>query len=342
MHALALFGHGGPEQLRYVNDLATPEPGPGEVRVRVVATGVNHVDLVVRRGYPGVTMPFPHVPGGDVAGFVDAVGSGVSGWRVGDRVVSHPMVSCGTCGLCLRGDALLCVRWQYLGLHRWGGYAEYVVVPSANLVALPATVGFEQAAALPVAGLTAYHALHTVGELQEGETFFLWGGAGALGTFAVQLARRRGARVIATASSEARMADLARLGCDLVLDRRHDDVAARVAAFAPEGVDVALDFVGPATFATSHAMLRKGGRLLLCGMITGRETTFSIHMTYLKHASIRGLYLGTHAELEALVGLVASGDIVPEIGAALPLAEAVEAHEMLERSAVAGKIVLAV
>lgn len=341
MKALTLVGHGGPEQFRFTDDLPTPTPRAGEVRVRVRATGVNHVDLVVRRGYPGVTMPMPHVPGGDIAGEVDAIGEGVTGFKAGDRVVSHPMVSCGQCGLCRQGDPLLCTRWEYFGLHRKGGYAQYAVVPAANLVALPANVSFEHAASLPVAGLTAAHAMN-VGELREGETFFIWGGAGALGTFAVQLAKKRGARVIATVSSQQRAAELEALGCDLVLDRTRDDVAQRVAKFAPEGVDVAIDYVGPQTFATTHSMMRKGGRILLCGMITGREAPFSIHMTYLKHLSIRGLYLGTKAEFSSLVDMVGRGTVKPLIGATLPLAEGVRGHELLEKSAVPGKIVLAV
>lgn len=341
MHALSLTGHGGPEMFRYVDDLPVPAPGPGEVRIRVRATGVNHVDLVVRRGYPGVTVPMPHVPGGDIAGELDALGEGVTGLKAGDRVVAHPMVSCGRCGLCRRGDEHLCLRWEYFGLHRKGGYAQYAVVPAKNAIPLPAGVSFEQAASVPVAGLTAAHAMN-VGEVREGETFFIWGGAGALGTFAVQLAKRRGARVVATVSTPERARELEALGCDLVLDRTKDDVARRVAEFAPEGIDVAIDYVGPATFGTTFSMMRKGGRILLCGMITGREAPFSIHMTYLKHLSIRGLYLGTHAEMSQLVGMIGRGEVKPVVGAVLPLAEGVRGHELLEKSAVPGKVVLGV
>lgn len=341
MQAMQLVAHGNEDALRWQVELPTPAPGPGQVRIRVHRTGVNHVDLVVRRGYPGIPVALPHIPGGDVVGVIDAVGAGVADARLGTRVVAYPLLACGACPPCLREQGNLCDAWRYLGLHLHGGYAQAVVVPAASALPLPDTVDDDRATALPVAGLTALHALN-VGELTAGQTILLWGAAGALGSTAIQLAKHRGANVIAVVSSEARAAAAGDLGADLVVRRDRDDVAAVVRGHCPRGVDVVLDFVGPATFATSVDLLAKGGRVLVCGMITGREAMLPIHALYLKHASVRGLYLGTRAELGELIALCAARQVQPLVGEVLPLRAAAAAQTLLERGTVPGKIVLAV
>ncbi len=342
MRAITIPAHGGREVLTPVTDFPTPEPGPGEVLLKVGVTGLNRIDLVVRGGYPGIEIPLPHIPGGDIAGTVSGLGEGVTGVDVGSRAVVYPLVPCGECPLCAQSTPNLCLKWKYFGLHLKGGCAEYVVVPAENLVPLPDSVSFEDAVALPVAGLTAMHALSTVGELKSGETFFIWGGSGGLGTIAIQIAKRIGATVIATANSSEKLDVMRELGADHVLNRATDDVAAEVRKIAPAGVDAILDYVGPETFPTSFDLLKKGGRMLLCGMITGRETTLSIHMTYLKHVSIRGLYLGTREELAELVDWVADGTVRPHIDSVLPLEETSEAHHRMEAGDFIGKIALRV
>ena len=221
MKAMLLTAHGDASGLSLA-EIPTPSPGPGEALVRVEATGVNHMDLLVREGYPGIPVRLPHVMGGDVVGRVAALGAGASGVRVreGDRVVAAPVVACGRCALCAAGRRHLCLAWQYLGLHRPGGYAEYVAVPVENLVPISPALEATAAAALPVAGLTAYHALVGVADLCEGETLFLWGGAGALGTLAIRIARSLGARPIVTASTDEKRALASRLGAELALDPR--------------------------------------------------------------------------------------------------------------------------
>ncbi len=341
MRAVVLHGHGGPERLAFVEDVPRPEPENGEVLIRVRATSVNRVDLVVREGYPGIEVRFPHILGADVAGVVERLGPGVEGVREGDRVLAWPLVACGRCPLCARGRPGLCVNWQYLGLHRHGAYAEHVRVPASSLIPLPEDVPFEEAATLPVAGLTAYHALVGVGGLQRGETLLVWGASGGVGTFAVQIAKRLGARVIATTRADGKRAQLEALGADWVLNPRREDVEAAVRELTGGlGVDVVLDYVGPATFPTSFKVLRKGGRLLLCGILTGREVAFSIHQTYLRHLSVLGLYLGEKPELEALLRWVAAGELRPVIDRVLPLREAPRAHRLLESGKVFGKVVL--
>ncbi len=334
MKAVLLHEHGGPERLVY-GDCEAPALAQDEVLVRVRATTVNRLDAVVRRGYPGLTVPLPHILGGDIAGVIEAVSPGVAGWAPGDRVACYPMVLEDG----YEGDDFWTVAWQYFGMHRKGAYADLVNVPASSLVRLPDAVPFEAAACLPVAGLTAEHALN-VGALVAGQTLFFWGGSGGMGTLLIQLAKRRGIHVITTASSPEKMRLLESLGASHVFNHRSDDVAARVKEAAPAGVDAVLDYVGPATYSQSFSLLKKGATLLWCGMLSGREATVNIQAFYLKHASLRGFYLGTIRELQAVVAAVADGSLRPHIHAIMPLADAARAHALLDSGQYAGKLVL--
>jgi NADPH:quinone reductase-like Zn-dependent oxidoreductase len=340
MKAVILPRHGGREVLQAVDDFPTPAPAQGEVLIRVRAAGINYVDLVNRRGYPGIAFPLPHILGGDVAGEVAALGDGVTDPKVGTRVLVYPLIGCGHCPQCLEGKPNICLNWKFIGMHLDGGYAEYVVAPAGN--ALPITMPYDEAVTIPVAGLTAYHGLVTVGDLKAGQTFFIWGGAGGLGTMAIQIAKHLGATVIATAGTEKKLDHMRSLGADFVLNRITDDIPAEVKKIAPNGVDLLLDYIGPQTFPASFEMLKKGGTMLLCGIITGRETNFSIHQTYLRHLSIRGVYLGTKTEMQALLNLVERGSIKPHAGMALPLADAAEGHRLVESGESIGKVALRV
>ena len=342
MNAIVLYEHGGPEKLVYKTDFPQPSVGTDEVLINVKATGVNRVDLLVRGGYPGITISMPHIPGGDIAGTIAQIGSNVKGFLVGERVVTWPLIACGTCALCEQGRENLCLHWKYFGLHRHGGYAEYVAVPATSLIKLPAAVSSEEATTLGVAGLTAYHAIKSVGELKAGETFMIWGGSGGVGTIAVQLAKMIGATVIATVGKNEKRDMVKNLGADHIFNHYEDDVQSEVMKLFPVGVDMIIDYVGPATFPKSFAMLKKGGRMLLCGILTGRETNFSIHQTYLRHLSVKGLYLGTKKEMEELVNLAAQRKIKPLVGKIFPLEEAAKAQEMMTKGEHIGKLVLSV
>ena len=340
MRAVIIKEHGDLDVLSYVDDFPRPQPEPGEALVRVHATGINQVDRVVRMGYPGIGIPLPHVPGGDIAGVVEELGAGASTPLPGTRVLAYPLVSCGECPLCGEGKTNLCTQWRYLGLHRNGGYSEYVSVPTANLIPLPESVGFTDAVCLPVAGLTALHALRTVGDLQPGQNFFIWGGTGSVGTMAIQIAKKLGATVTATGGTADKLQSMLALGADNVINRFDEDVPARMAELYPGGVDLALDYVGPQTFEKTMGMLKKGGSMMLCGMLTGRETNFSIQQAYLKHISIKGLYLGTKEELTELLSWFDAGLITPVIDSVIPLAEIRRAHERLESGQYFGKIAI--
>jgi len=340
MRAVVLKGHGGPDKLFFERGHPEPQASGQEVLVRVRATSVNRIDLLVREGYPGVKVEFPHILGADIAGVVERTGGAVSRFKEGDRVLAWPLIACGECPLCLRGRSWLCVSWKYFGLHIDGSYAEYVSVPEESLLPMPEGISFEEAATLPVAGLTAYHALVGVGGLKEGETALIWGGSGGLGTFAVQVAKALGARVIATVGRDEKRVKLEELGADLVLNH-HKDVTEAVQEFTGGlGVEVILDSVGAQTFSRGFRLLQKGGRLLVCGKLTGADVELSLHQTYLRHLGILGLYLGGKHELAALLEWVSEGKIKPVIYNKFPLEEAAEAHKVMASGEHLGKLVL--
>lgn len=342
MKAILLTQHGGVENLQYTTDFPVPDCGADDIRVRIKATSVNRADTVVRNGYPGLSIPMPHILGGDIVGEVEHIGENVTGLSLGDRVMATPVISCGTCPICVNTPERnhLCFNWKYFGMHINGGYAEYCTVPAKCIVKLPDSITYEEATCFGVAGLTAYHALYTIAKLKAGETFMIWGGSGGLGTVAVQLAKAAGAIVIATVGKDEKKPTIHELGADYVFNHYTDDVAAEVRKLFPLGINCIMDYVGPATFPKSFELLQKGGRMLLCGILTGRESMLSIHQTYLRHLSLHGLYLGTRTELEELLALAAEKSIKPLVGKVMSLSQAAEAHELMVSGGYMGKIVL--
>ncbi|MES2765654.1 MAG: zinc-binding dehydrogenase [Bacteroidota bacterium] len=338
MKALVLKSNGGIENLEYT-DIAGPELSLKDALIKVEATSVNRVDIVVRNGYPGQQTPMPHILGGDIAGKAVMGGRGVD-FEKNKRFVAYPLIWCGSCQLCYEGKENLCLNWKYFGMHVHGGYATFAKVPKQNLIPLPDNVSYEEGAALGVAGLTAYHGLKTVAALKSGEVFMIWGGSGGMGTIAVQIAKMLGATVIATCGKDEKKSILKELGADHVFNHYTDDVKTEVLKLYPNGVDVVMDYVGPKTFQQSFDMTKKGGKIILCGILTGRETNFSIHQTYLRHISIHGINLGTKAEMEELIGLVAAGKLKPYIGKVLDLKDGAEGHRLMESGEVTGKIIL--
>jgi NADPH:quinone reductase-like Zn-dependent oxidoreductase len=339
MRALLLRRNGTPDDLE-VGELLTPRPGRGDVLLRVRAAALNRVDQVIITGYPGLGLSFPHVLGADFAGDVAAVGAGVSGFAEGDAVSVYPIVACGQCALCRDGEPNLCERFQYFGMHRPGGYAEYVVVPAQALARLPAGLGYAASACGGVAGLTALHALRQVPRLGPGRVVLVWGATGGVGVFAVQLARATGAEVVATTRQPEAEPELRRLGATHVLSSDPATVAERVRGLYPHGVDLALDYVGPATFGTSHKLLKKGGTVVLCGILTGTEAPLSIHQTYLRHLRVQGVYLGTRDEYTELLARLAGGELRVPIAGKYPLERGREAVATFARDSHLGKIVL--
>jgi len=340
MKAVIINEHGGPEVLKYVEDFPIPTIKPNEVLLNVGATSLNRIDTVVRKGYPGLKIPMPHILGGDMAGTIVELGSEVSGFITGDRVVSYPVYLPEYRDPKHADMEHLNDGWQFFGMQRHGAYCEYMAVPAENLFKIDDEVSFETAASMPIAGLTAYHAVHSVTDLNKGDIFFVWGGAGGLASYAIQMAKLRGAVVIATVGNEEKRQNVLAYGADYVFNHFKDDVPALVREIAPKGVDLLIDYVGPNTFDRSFSMLRKNGHIVFCGIITGTETKLSIHQTYFRHLNLRGIYLGSKSEFASFLDLVNKKQVKSHIHKVFELKDAHKAHELLESGNYSGKIAL--
>jgi len=340
MKAVIFSEHGGPEVLRYV-EVREPEIGADEVLVRVRACALNHLDLWVRRGLPGITIPLPRIPGSDIAGEVARVGEKISGVRAGERVLLSPGISCGHCDYCLRGDDNLCRQYTLFGYKVDGGYAEYVASPAANVIPMPANLSFEKAAAIPLVFLTAWHMLITRAQLQPDETVLVLGAGSGVGSAAIQIAKMMGARVIATAGSELKLQKARELGADETFLHSIEHWSKEVKRMTDRrGVDVVVEHVGEATWQESVASLAVGGRLVTCGATTGYDGKIDLRYLFSRHISILGSYMGSKGELYPVLDLVARERVKPVIDTVIPLTKAREAHELLEKREQFGKVVL--
>jgi len=338
MRAALFHEFGGPEVVR-IEEVERPSPGPGEVLVRVVAAGMNHLDLWVRRGLP-IETTMPHIGGSDVAGVVDALGEGVTGVQPGDAVVVDPSLGCGRCEWCVRAEPSLCLRYRILGEHTQGGFAEYVVVPAANLYALPAGFDFDRAAAAPLAFLTAWRGLITRGRLRAGESVLITGASGGVATAAVQIARLAGARVFAVTTSE-NIDRVRQLGADVVYDRAAVDYSREVwRDTGKRGVDLIFDSVGEATWSGNVRAVARAGRIGVYGATTGPKGDTDLRQVFWKQIEIIGTTMSNPTEFRTVMDLVVSGALAPVIDVVWPLEQARAAHERLEAGDQFGKIVL--
>jgi len=338
MKAVVFHQFGGLEVLRY-EEVPKPEIGPQDVLIRVKACALNHLDIWVRQGRPGVSLP--HIAGSDVAGEVAEVGSAVEGLTPGRRVLVNPALSCGRCEFCLAGEDSICLRFNILGWQQDGGYAEYVRVPALNVVPTPDGLSDEEAAAFPLTFLTSWHMLIGRARLRAGETVLVHAAGSGIGSAAVQIAKLAGARVIATAGSLEKLRKAKELGADEVINYTETDFSQEVLRLTGKrGVDVVFEHVGPATFEGSLRSLARGGRLVTCGATTGPTASFSISDLYLRQHSIIGSVMGTRREFLEVVRLVGERKLRPVIDSVFPLADAAEAQRrMLERNHF-GKLVL--
>ena len=339
MKAAYFNAHGGPEVL-VVGELPDPDPGEGDVIVEVEAAALNHLDLWVRRGLPGLDVSFPHVGGSDFAGTISELGRGVDDWKVGDRVTANPGLWCSECEWCLRGEQSLCERYHILGEHVTGALAERVCVPSGNLLRLPDGFPAHRAAAAPLVFQTAWRALVTRARLRAGETVLITGASGGVSTAAIQIAKRLEARVIA-ATSGPHMAAVRGLGADHVIDREAEDLSTAVRRLTERrGVDVALDSVGEKTWKRTVGTLARNGRLVTYGATTGAEGCQDVRLVFWKQLQIIGSTMASHSEFVEVMGLVFDGSLEPVVDVVWPLERVGEAHERLEAGKAFGKILL--
>lgn len=323
MKAALIIERGGPE-CRVVADHPEPTPGPGEVVVRVRACGLNHLDVFVRRGVAGKHLPLPHVSGGDIAGEVHALGEGVSGIEIGQRVLVDPLIDN-----------------KALGEDLPGGLAEYALAPAANMIPLPDDVSFEQAAALPIAYGTALRMLLTRGRLQAGETIGILGASGGVGVACVQIAKLVGCRVIACAGSQEKLDRLKELGADVLINYREEDFSKRIwQETGKQGVDMMVDYTGADTWEGSVRATKVGGRIVTCGATSGYDVSMFLPYVWVREIDILGSNAWTRFDLEQLISWIREGKLEPVIDRVLPLEEVGEAERLLEDREVFGKVLV--
>jgi len=340
MKAVIFKQHGGPEVLEHA-EVRDPVIKATEVLVQVKACALNHLDVWTRAGLPGIKIPLPHILGNDIAGVVREVGELVSWVRVGDEVMLHPGVSCGHCEQCLSGQDNLCSAYDILGYGLDGGYAELVAVPAVNVIPKPAILNWEEAAALPLVTVTAWHMLVTRASVQPGEVVLVHAAGSGVGSMAIQIAKLRGARVIATASSDEKLAKAAELGADDVVNYSNDDWPKEVRRLTnKKGVDVVFEHTGAATWTGSISSLKTGGRLVTCGATSGFAAQTDLRQVFYRHLTILGSFMGSKAELLAAMKFVETGKIRAVVDRTLPLAEARQAHELMQDCSQFGKLVL--
>ena len=341
MKATIFKQHGAPEVLEYT-DVPAPSFRENEVVVEVKACALNHLDIFVRNGLPGIDIPLPHILGNDVAGVVRDAGELVTWVKPGDEVMVQPGVSCGHCEACLSGRDNMCREYDIVGYRRDGGYAERVVVPGVNIIPKPSGLSWEEAAALPLVTVTAWHMLVTRANVQPGEDVLVHAAGSGVGSIAIQVAKLRGARVITTASSDDKLAKARELGADETINYTRDDWPKEVRRLTDrKGVDVVVEHTGAATWAGSISALKNNGRLVTCGATSGFDARTDLRQVFYRHLTLLGSFMGSKSELLEAMKFVATGKIRGVVDRVLPLSEARQAHELIEDRAQFGKIVLA-
>ncbi|MCB1492137.1 MAG: zinc-binding dehydrogenase [Rhodobiaceae bacterium] len=323
MKAAVIEKQGGLDGLVY-RDWPDPEAGPGEILVRVRACGLNHLDIFVRRGMPGFPVPLPFISGGDIAGEVAALGDGVTGFKVGDRVLLNPSTDKGM-----------------LGEQLPGGMAELVAAPATHAVPIPQGVSFREAACLPVAYGTARRMMLARGKVQPGETVLVLGASGGVGNGCVQIGRNIGAKVIAAAGDDDKLEQLKEMGATHLINYKTQDFSREAWAISGKtGLDVVINFTGGDTWAPSLRTLRKGGRLITCGATAGFDPKTDIRYIWVRELNILGSDGWTTEDIRALLADVKVGLITPVISHVLPLSQAREAEELIEDRGIFGKVIL--
>jgi NADPH:quinone reductase-like Zn-dependent oxidoreductase len=328
MKALYFEEHGEPNVIQF-GDVPDPVLGPGEVMVRVRACGLNHLDIWVRRGWPGLKLEMPHWCGADVAGEIVEVGVTVSEWQVGDRVVVDPGINAVEDEFTRRGEVTLSPGYHILGEQIRGGAAEYVAVPASNVASMPEGLDFPSAAAPILVSLAAWRMLLHRAKLRAGESVLVVGAGGGVNSMAIQMAKLAGATVLVVAGNEEKARKARDLGADFVIKLT-----------GKRGVDVVVDNVGRATLKTSMKVVVRGGRIVIIGNTSGPLTEIDIRFIFGKQISLIGSTMGTHQDFRDLMGLLWSGKLKPVIDRIMPLSEGREAYHILERGEQFGKIVL--
>lgn len=331
---------GGPEKLSY-EEVEEPKISETEVLVRVRACALNHLDIWARQGTRGERIPMPHISGCDISGEIAGLGSLVKNHTPGVKVLIAPGISDGTCEYCTTGWDSLCESYKIIGYETQGGYAEYVAVPSENVLPIPDRLSFEEAASLPLVFLTAWHMLTTRAHLSAGETVLVWAAGSGVGSAAIQVAKVLGAKVIATGGSDEKLEKAKKIGADWVVNHHTQDVPAEVKRITNgRKANVIFDHVGQATWEKSMRAMAPGGRLVNCGVTSGGKTEIDIRHVFARQFSLLGSYMGGRGELLKVLTFFKDGQLKPVVDSVFPLAEAAKAQSRMEKSEHFGKIVL--
>jgi NADPH:quinone reductase-like Zn-dependent oxidoreductase len=343
MRAAVFYEHGNLEVIKVVDALPPPrEPGHGEVRIKMKAAALNRLDLWVRDGWKGLQLSLPHITGSDGAGVVDQVGMGVNHLTAGDRVAIDPTIVDPDCLSVMAGQENQCDKMGILGEHYPGIAAEYVTLPARNLIRIPAHMSYVEAAAAGLVYLTAWHSLITRGNLRPGESVLVVGAGGGVNSASIQIAKLAGATVYVVGSSAEKCAKAEELGADVTINRQEVENWSK-AVFQltnRQGVDVVVDNVGQATMFGSIRSAKRGGRILVVGNTSGPKFELDIRYIFSRQISIIGSTMGPHQDYVRVMSLIFEGKLKPVIGAVLPLAEAREAHRLLEEGKLFGKVVM--
>jgi NADPH:quinone reductase-like Zn-dependent oxidoreductase len=340
MKALYFEEHGDLNVIQY-GDVADPSAGPDDVVVRVRACALNHLDIWVRRGWPGLKLDMPHWCGADVAGEIVDVGRNVTGWRVGQAVIVDPGISLTADEYTRRGEDSLSPGYHVIGEHTRGGAAKYLAVPAANLAAKPDGLEFPAGAAPLLVSLTAWRMLIHRARLRAGETVLVVGSGGGVNSMAIQIAKLAGARVYAVAGNRLKAEKARELGADVALDRSKVDWSREIYRLTDKrGVDVVVDNVGQATINQSMLAVARGGRVVIVGNTSGPTAQIDMRYIFGKQISLIGSTMGSHQDFRDIVKLVCTGRLKPVIDRILPLSEGKAAYGLMERGEMFGKIVL--
>jgi NADPH:quinone reductase-like Zn-dependent oxidoreductase len=341
MKAVVFHEHGNPEVLQY-KDVPDPKPGRGEVLIEVKATSINHIDIFLRRGMPGIHVKMPKIVGSDASGIIRDTGPEVTGLTIGQRVTINPGISCGRCEFCAAGFGSQCISYAMVGENTDGGaYAQFLVVPAHIVLPIPDSISFEEAAAAPLVFLTAWSMMVSKGQLRPGEDVLILGAGAGVGTAAIQIAKMMGCRIFVTASAGEKLERARRLGADFLINSKSEEFDKRIRELTNKrGVDVVVDYIGADTWVRSLRSARRGGRVLTCGATTGFAPQTDLRQIFFRQVQVIGSTMGSHREFLDVMRCVFRGQLKPVIDRVLPLSEASQGHQLIEDRSVFGKIVL--
>src|SRR5271154_5945586 len=338
MKAVRIHQFGGPEVLTY-EDIPDPRPRKDQVLIRVRACALNHLDVWVRQGLPGVNLP--HILGSDMAGEIVEVGEYVTDLKAGQRVLVAPMHFCNHCAKCSAGLQNQCREFTVLGNGVDGGNCELIAVPAVNVIPIPDSLDFDQAASVPLVFLTAWHMLVGRARIRLGQTVLVLGAGSGVGIAAIQIAKLFHARVITTAGDEKKLEKGRQLGADYGINHYQQKISEEVRKITnKEGVDIVVEHVGQATWDESMKSLKAGGTIVTCGATTGFDAKFDLRFLFSRQLSFLGSYMGTMGDLHDVLGHVFAGRLKPVVDRTFPLENNLAAHEYMEASQMFGKIVI--